>query len=92
MPDANNSDYDPAGTSWGATMQAVGPYLGLGFQIALTMAAFAGLGYLIDRWLGTSPWGVIAGGALGLVAVFVQLTRTTRSMNAGSNDNAPPPS
>jgi hypothetical protein len=35
---------------------------------------------------------VIAGGALGLVAVFVQLTRTTRSMNADSTDNSPPPS
>lgn len=57
-------------------------YLGLGLQLALTVVLFAGLGYLMDRWLGTSPWLLIGGMVLGLVATFVYLLRLAADLSA----------
>jgi ATP synthase protein I len=43
----------------------------------VTVLTFLGLGLLLDRWLGTSPWllvlGIVLGSALGLYE-FVRLT------------------
>jgi F0F1-type ATP synthase assembly protein I len=44
-------------------------------QVGLMMAAPAGLGLLLDRWVGWGPWGVIAGAILGLVTGLIQLVR-----------------
>ncbi len=54
---------------------------GLAYAAALALffsvATFLGLGYLVDRWLGTSPWflvgGVVLGSGLGLYE-FVRIT------------------
>lgn len=59
-------------------MQAAGPYLGLGVQIAASMAVFAGGGYALDRWLGTTPWGILVGATLGMVGIFFLIVRVAR--------------
>ena len=56
-------------------MRGAGPYLGLGVQIGGAMALFVGLGVAIDRWLGTTPWGVVAGAVLGMVGVVALVLR-----------------
>ena len=56
-------------------MRGAGPYLGLGVQIGGSMALFVGLGILVDRWLGSSPWGVVGGAALGMVGVVYLVLR-----------------
>ena len=63
-------------------MAEAGPYLGLGVQIAASMVFFAGLGYAVDRWLGTSPWGILVGAALGMVGIFVLIVRVAREADA----------
>lgn len=60
---------------WRASVREVGPYLGLGLQLALSMAFFAVGGYLLDRWLDTLPWLTIAGSVVGMAAVFVLIFR-----------------
>lgn len=65
-------------------MAAAGPYIGLGVQIAASMALFAGGGYAFDRWLGTSPWGILAGATLGLAGVFALIVRVAREADAES--------
>ena len=74
--------YTPGGSSpdevrdaYNEGMRGAGPYLGLGVQIGGAMAFFVGLGVLVDRWLGTSPWGVVAGAALGMVGVVFLVLR-----------------
>ena len=62
-------------------MREASPYLGLGMQLALTMAFFSLGGYLIDRSLGTIPWLTIVGGVVGMIAVFVQLLRVSQEMS-----------
>ena len=43
------------------------------FEFAITTALFVGLGWLVDRWLGTKPVFVIVLSVLGLVGQFARL-------------------
>ncbi len=63
-------------------MREAGPYLGLGLQIAFSMALFVGLGYAADRWLGSSPWGILVGATLGMVGVFALVVRLAKEADA----------
>ncbi|AEN72238.1 AtpZ/AtpI family protein [Rhodothermus marinus] len=62
-----------ATSSMQEALRALGPYMGLGLQLALGMAFFAVGGYLLDRWLGTLPWLTLVGVVLGLVAIVAKL-------------------
>ncbi|OLE55591.1 MAG: hypothetical protein AUG51_02640 [Acidobacteria bacterium 13_1_20CM_3_53_8] len=52
---------------------------GLAYAAALALffsvLTFFGLGWFLDRWLGTSPWMVVAGIVLGAVAGFYEFYR-----------------
>jgi F0F1-type ATP synthase assembly protein I len=37
-----------------------------------------GVGFVIDRWAGTSPWVLLVGLAAGILLGFVQLLRSVR--------------
>ena len=68
--------------AYGDGMREAGPYLGLGLQIGGSMALFVGLGYVADQWLGTSPWGVLVGAALGMVGIVALVVRLANEANA----------
>jgi ATP synthase protein I len=55
-----------AGAAAGASYTLVGGIIVLG-----------GLGYLLDKWQGTGPWGLIVGLALGIIVGFYDLVKTT---------------
>jgi F0F1-type ATP synthase assembly protein I len=38
---------------------------------------FGGLGYGVDVWRGTSPWGVFVGLMLGIIVGFYELIKTS---------------
>ena len=40
-------------------------------EAAVTLVLFLGLGYLLDRWLGTTPWFMVILVSLAGVGVFV---------------------
>jgi F0F1-type ATP synthase assembly protein I len=46
---------------------------GRGMEIALTVALFLGLGFALDRWLGTTPLFMIVLTVLALVGFFVSM-------------------
>ena len=50
-------------------------YAGLGMQFALTFLAFGALGYWLDGKLGTTPWLLLIGIALGATGAFISLVR-----------------
>lgn len=54
-----------AGAAAGASYTLVGGIIVLG-----------GLGYVVDKWQGTSPWGLIIGLALGIIVGFYDLVKT----------------
>ncbi len=72
--------------SYGGGMMEAGPYLTLGLQIAAGMGFFVGIGYYADKWLDSTPWGMIVGAALGMVAVFTLVIRMAREADAKWKD------
>jgi ATP synthase protein I len=57
---------------------------GIAYAAALTLFAsvvsLCGVGWLLDRWLGTKPWLLVAGLVLGAVAGFYQFVRLTSKL------------
>jgi ATP synthase protein I len=41
------------------------------------------VGYLLDRWLNTTPWMVVAGIVLGLTSAIIGLIRIMNRLNRG---------
>ena len=65
-------------------MIEAGPYLSLGIEVAISMVFFVLLGYFADGWLGTSPWLLVGGIGLSLVATGVTLYRAVGEMDRAS--------
>ncbi len=57
---------------------------GVAYAAALSLffsvAAMTGIGWLLDRWLGTRPWLLVTGLVLGAVAGFYQFIRLTSKL------------
>ena len=60
--------------------------LGLGFRIAVDLLAGVtvgvGMGLVLDRWLGTSPWFLLVFLILGFAAGMTNMLRTVRANDA----------
>jgi len=54
-----------AGAAAGASYTLVGAIILLG-----------GIGYAVDRWQGSAPWGLLIGLMLGIVVGFYELVKT----------------
>lgn len=63
-------------------MGEAGPYLYIGIQIAGAMVVFVLGGYFADRWLDTSPWLLLLGAVLAMVAIMGSLVRAVRHLDA----------
>lgn len=48
---------------------------GAALSIFFSVLTFFGIGYVLDRWLGTSPWLVVAGIVLGSAVGFYEFIR-----------------
>ena len=57
---------------------------GIAYGAALVLfssvASLCGVGWLLDRWLGTKPWLLVIGIVLGAVAGFYQFIRLTSKL------------
>ncbi|MFT4603469.1 MAG: F0F1-type ATP synthase assembly protein I [Rhodothermales bacterium] len=76
------------GAGWQKSMLESSPYVGLGFQLAGAVLIYVGIGFFVDRWLDTSPWGLVTGAVVGMIAFFLQLVRVVRRMNAETHRGA----
>jgi len=63
------------------TARKSGLAYGAAFTLFTSVAAFLGLGWLIDRWLGTQPWFLVGGIVLGAAAGFYQFVRITSKLS-----------
>lgn len=80
-PDGDDERPGPGGTDWRTGFRQAAPLLGLGMQMALTMALFAGGGFWLDRTLRTSPLFTLAGAVFAIVALALHLVRVVRELN-----------
>ncbi len=54
-------------------------FLTLGLTVAVALVGLAVVGYLVDGWLGTSPWFTLVGVVLGIAAaVLITVSRVRR--------------
>ena len=58
------------------TIQRSGPAASVSYTLIGAIILLGGIGYWIDEWQGTSPWGVFGGLMLGLVVGFYELAKT----------------
>jgi len=56
--------------------ERAGPAAGASYTLIGAIILLGGIGYTIDRWRGTSPWGILGGLLLGLVVGFYELARS----------------
>ena len=62
-----------------ARVAGAAEFLTLGLTVAVVLVVLAGLGYLVDRGLGTSPWFTLVGLVLGIAAaVLITVSRVRR--------------
>lgn len=59
--------------------RSLGEVATIGITLVVSTVIGLGAGYYADRWLGTSPWLLLLGLLLGIVAGFVNLFRSVRS-------------
>lgn len=50
------------------------------FSLFAAVVAGLGLGWLLDRWLGTRPWLLVAGLVVGAAAGFYEFIRTSSKL------------
>ena len=56
-----------------------GPAATASYSLVGAIVVLGGLGYAVDRWLGSAPWGVFVGLLLGFVVGFYELVKAARS-------------
>jgi len=66
---------------------ALGFGLRIGIELLAALCVGLALGWLADRYIGTRPWGLIAGFFLGSAAGVVNVFRAVQGMGGGG----PPP-
>jgi len=69
----------PAG-KWGTALRDSAPLIGIGSTLAGTVLLGLGVGYWLDRRLGTEPWFLFAGGVLGICVAMYQFFRTVAGL------------
>jgi len=59
-------------------------------QVGLTLVVATviglGVGYYLDRWLGTKPWLTLVGLGFGIAAGFLNLFRAVKKLEQNGND------
>lgn len=70
-PDVKPSDVVGMARAWAVSLDFV-----------FTILAGAGAGWLVDRWLKSSPVGLLAGLGVGFILAFWRIVRTTQKQEA----------
>lgn len=56
----------------------------MGLELLAATLTWAGIGHLLDRWLGTTPWLLVAGAILGNAAGIYLVWLRSNRMEGGS--------
>jgi ATP synthase protein I len=76
------------GPDRGEALRSIGALWAAGWSFVIAILLGLGGGYLLDRWLGTTPWLFFLGFVLGFVAGVMNLYKAAA---ASSRSGSPPP-
>ncbi|MFA6147513.1 MAG: AtpZ/AtpI family protein [bacterium] len=78
-----------------AFFRELGKYSALGLEMALSVVIGMGIGYYLDRWLGTGPWLMIVWIALGFAAgvrsLYRAAVRSGKDLERDEEERRKPP-
>jgi F0F1-type ATP synthase assembly protein I len=57
-------------------VQRAGPAAAASYTLIGAIVLLGGIGYAVDVWQGSSPWGLVVGLVLGIIVGFYELTKT----------------
>ncbi len=69
-----------AGESLGEAYRQLAPYMGLGTELAASVAGMSLLGYFLDQHFKTSPWLLLAGASVGAIGGFYNFIREVQRL------------
>ena len=61
------------------TAERAGPAASVGYTLIGAILMFGAIGYGIDAWRGTQPWGLLIGLLLGIIVGMYELAKTVFS-------------
>jgi ATP synthase protein I len=90
---------EPVVADRSALQQGLGSGFRIGIELVVAIAVATALGWAIDHWLGTRPWGMIVLFFLGVAAGMLNVYRAVIGVRApvgyrqpnGNSTAAPPP-
>lgn len=75
MPDEQGQFLARSLQSLQDNIRRAGPAATASYSLIGAILLLGGGGYLVDRWLGTAPWGLLAGLLVGIVVGFYELAK-----------------
>src|SRR5260370_22673883 len=79
---ARRVERQPAVGGRSAVQQGLGLGFRIGIELVVAVVVATGLGWAIDRWLGTRPWGMIVLFFLGVAAGMLSVYRAVTGISA----------
>ncbi len=77
MPDDDRSSFLARSLkAFQENVERSGPAAGASYTLIGAIILLGGIGYVVDRWIGTAPWFFLTGLLLGLIVGFYELART----------------
>jgi F0F1-type ATP synthase assembly protein I len=76
MPDDPRDFLARSAKSLQDNVRRSGSVAGASYSLIGAIILLGGIGYAVDRWLGTSPWFLLGGLLLGLIVGFYELAKT----------------
>ena len=73
------------GESLGEAYRQLAPYMGLGTELAASVAGMLLLGYFLDQHFKTAPWLLLIGAAVGLFGGFYNFIKQVQRL--GKSDS-----
>jgi ATP synthase protein I len=67
---------EPSDSGDKSSLKQIGPYLGLGLELAATLLVFIFIGQYLDKRWDTEPWLFLVSAVLGFVIGFFNFFRT----------------
>jgi F0F1-type ATP synthase assembly protein I len=68
-------------------LRRAGLYLGIAFELPGTIIGGLAVGYFLDKYLGTSPWLLIACTGVAFAGAFVRLVRWAKFFSSERDGN-----